>query len=48
MNIKANKNQVLKHYRSKISKGILNVVLSKQDDDFIGDGYFVLDEVSTA
>jgi len=38
----------LKHYRSKVGAGILNVILTKENGKFNGKGYFVCQEVSTA
>jgi hypothetical protein len=48
MSFKATKQEILKHYRSKVGKGILNVIMTKEDGKFIGEGYFVCKEVSTA
>lgn len=48
MSFKATKQEILKHYRSKLGKGLLNVIMTKEDGKFIGEGYFVCKEVSTA
>ena len=48
VSFKATKPDLLKHYRSKVGAGILNVILTKENGKFNGKGYFVCQEVSTA
>lgn len=47
MNFRLTKDDVLKHYASKI-KGILNVILIKKDGKPNGQGYFVVQDANIA
>jgi hypothetical protein len=47
MNFRLTKDDILKHYSSKI-KGIFNVILIKKEGKFNGDGYFVVQDSNVA
>jgi hypothetical protein len=48
MTFKATKQDILKHYRSKIGNGILNAILTQESGKFTGDGTIICKEVSVA
>ena len=47
MNFRLTKEDLLKHYKSKV-KGILNVILIKKEGRFNGEGYIVVEDVNAA
>lgn len=48
VSFQATKQDLLKHYRSKVGAGVLNVILTKESGKFNGKGYIVCQEVSIA